>query len=79
MADTLYTTAELVVLIKALDVKLAEGFTQGRLDTGMSEQEWRASVAEMRQQRDYYYKLWQQQSGGGGGIVAVLPQDRWIA
>lgn len=79
MADNLYTTPELEALIKELDLKISEGYTQGRLETGMSEQEWRASVAEMRRQRDYYFKMWQQQSGNGGGIVALLPADRWIA
>lgn len=79
MADSLYTTEELATLIKALDVKIGEGFTQGRLDTGMSEQEWRSSVAEMRKQREYYFQLWQQQSGNGGNVAAVLPVDRWIS
>lgn len=79
MAEPLYTTEELVTLIKALDVKINQGFTQGRLDTGMSEQEWRTSVAEMRKQREYYFQMWQQQSGNGGNIVSLLPANGWIS
>lgn len=79
MTTYLYTAAELVVLIKQLDIELNTPFTQGRLDTGMSEQEWRVSMAEKRQQRDYYYRLWQQQVGNGGSVTELLPADDWIA
>lgn len=78
MADPLYTAEELATLIKAADVKLSQGFTQGRLDTGMSEQEWRASMAELRKQRDYYEGLWKSRTGNAGNVVALLPANKWI-
>lgn len=78
MTDPLYTVEELVALIKAADVKLSQGFTQGRLETGMSEQEWRQSMAELRKQRDYYYGLWKSQTGNAGNVVALLPANKWI-
>ena len=78
MTEQLYTQAEQAAEIQTLDCKLAEGFTQGRMDTGMSEQEWRASMVEVRKQRDYYYGLWNNLAGNLGGIVAMLPEDNWI-
>lgn len=75
-----YTDEELRLKIIALDTKLEEGYTQGRLDSRMSEQEWRASMEALRQQRDYYLDLWKTQTGDDslGQNVTMLPSDDWI-
>ena len=50
----MYTEAELIAKIKAIDVKLEEAISSSKLDTSQTSHTFEIQVAELRRQRDYY-------------------------
>ena len=50
----LYTEAELVTKIKAIDAKLEDAIASSRMDTSQTSHTFEIQVAELRRQRDYY-------------------------
>lgn len=72
-----YSIEELREKIIEIDAKLEEGFVQGRLDSRMTESEWRASLVVVREQRDRYWAMYEKQTGSGnrGKTISLLPAD----
>ena len=50
----MYTEAELVTKIKAIDTKLEEAISSSKMDTSQTSHQFEIQVAELRRQRDYY-------------------------
>ena len=57
--NCLYTAAELIEKIKALDVLLDEGSVSDMLDTGQTKHDMRFSVRAYREQKEAYTALLQ--------------------
>ena len=51
---SLYTEAELVAKIKAIDTQLDECYSSSRLDTSQTSHSFDKQISELRKQRDYY-------------------------
>lgn len=80
MAMQIYTNAELLAKIKALDLELEAATTESRLDTQLNEHEWHESIAEKRKQRDMYFRMLQDQTNDNskGKNIHLLPCSRWL-
>lgn len=60
MNSCIYTKAELIVKIKAIDTKLDDPISASLLDTNQGRQSFAKQINEMRNQRNWYYKMLQQ-------------------
>jgi hypothetical protein len=76
----LYTDEELRTKILALNEKIDEAYSRGRINTRMTEQEWHASIVSMERQRDMYWELYKEHTGDSslGVNITLLPADDWI-
>ncbi len=59
MADCLYTEAELIAKLKALDILMDEATTRSKLDTGQSDSEFSQSLRQMERQYEKYLSMFQ--------------------
>ena len=57
MSCDIYTEAELIELIKAINLRLDKGVKESELNTTQNIQQFQIEVKELREQRDYYRKL----------------------
>ena len=56
----IYTEAELLEKIKALDIKLEKALQSSKLDTMQASQSFSIMPSELTKQRNYYLRMYQQ-------------------
>ena len=56
----IYTEAELLEKIKAIDIKLEKALQSSKLDTMQASQSFSIMPSELTKQRNYYLRMYQQ-------------------
>lgn len=56
----IYTEAELLEKIKAIDIKLEKAIQSSKLDTSQASQSFSIMPSELTRQRNYYLRMYQQ-------------------